>query len=250
MALTPQQILDQWARALQGEGIYNADVQGFRAQSAADAAARRQAIQALYTQYGGGTQGVNDIYGDLGAGGGFDPTLAARNPYSTMAQLAKARGENVGNMLADRSAAGTYASGGTTQAQIGIGNQYGLDTTNAANQFLAAVGGLQQQFATGEQQRMTDQQKALYDAQQRLVAAGFAPKEPAPASQTTVGGQMGQFGGPAGWANQRSPAPVAAPRRFPLYGTPANPRGGLRPAVPPFRPFKPSFGIPKVGIGL
>jgi len=153
---------------LKNEGIFAQDSANIGADNISSQAKRDAAVKSLLFQYN-------------------DPA----NPFSTVGEANRQHKETVANMIANRSARGVAASGGTILAREGIGHDYSKGMYDSLNSVTGQIGSLDANLADQFRQNQGQLGNSLYDAQQRLIGAGIAPVGGVAPGGGGVGGSAG-----------------------------------------------------------
>lgn len=163
---------EAYIQQLMGEGIAASDLAQLGADDLAQRSRAKAAIAAIFGDLGIVPGGFKDPFGAAEAGG----ALAARNPFSTMKQLARQREKARGNLYASRAARGVVMSGGTALGEEDIGYNSGLQQYQAIRDAMSQVGDISSQYADDQRGRL-NQYPGIYEgAQDRLMEAGYFPK--------------------------------------------------------------------------
>lgn len=168
----PPSPYEAYIQQLMGEGIAVSDLAQLKADDLAQRSRAKAAISALFGDLGVVPGGFKDPFGAAEAGG----ALAARNPFSTMKQIARQREKARGSLYANRAARGVVMSGGTALGEDDIGFNTGLQQYQAIRDAMSQVGDISSQYADDQRQRL-GQYPGIYEgAQDRLMQAGYFPK--------------------------------------------------------------------------
>lgn len=136
-------------------------------QDLSNAATQRQAaLRALVEQFGGLPAGFKDPYGDLTSG---DLALAASNPYSTRANLARDYHTNVESMRKALAARGALHSGDLGYGQNQLDTQYGQQQYDAGQQFAQALQGAISSYTDAQAQDRQAQVGAITGAYGNII---------------------------------------------------------------------------------
>jgi hypothetical protein len=158
--------------AIKSEGILRYLLAQLAAEDAAQRSGLRSGIGALIGDYGAVPGGYQDTYGILSP---EVRALAANNPFSTLKQLDRQRGQQRGNLKQQLAARGAIQSGEYALGENDIGYQYGLQNYNALRDLMSQIAQAEGGYASGARDRLTQQGQLYQDAVGRLREAGISP---------------------------------------------------------------------------
>jgi hypothetical protein len=171
-----------WEGLIQGDPTYMATLAQIEASGASAGRERAAAVRRAIAQFGGTPKGWASGFGDV------DPaTLAAaqENPYSTLAQLDKARGMGRADLGAALGARGMLSSGALTGGEQVIQKGYEQAQYEGTQKLLDALYGYESAYGQGIQ-NLKNQQLAALDAAGSRVLGRNPPTWTAETAATSI----------------------------------------------------------------